>query len=332
MVELKRWPLALNQPGYTYPAEHLRAQHHDETSGGNGVGSPTALKVQAQPAPDGTVNIVPGGATIKLTYAGAEGQSYHAWEPSPATLTVPPTGSSPGGRHDLVFLRAYDPQYADYPPGAPQRELTAEEAAEYDFLAFEVLQGASATENLDFPHVKLAHIRRGPNQTIVRPQDIHDLRELAAPKTLVVPLVKNIAYDTHTAGRTGNYNTLAEFQVDVPDWATTAVVDGTLAGCFVEHPNGGVTGNFDFDGLGSFVGGSQGDFQQTGWGAAGSVAYERIDFHAGGQVRIDPERRGTAQRVRLRVRIPTTAPVGSEAGTEPQSLAKLNVTFQQGVL
>lgn len=331
MVDLKRWPLGLNQPGYTYPAEHLRAQHHDETSGGNGVGSPTALKVQAQPAPDGTVNIVPGGATIKLTYAGADGQSYHVWEPSPTTLMVPPTGSSPGGRHDLVILRTYDTQYADYPPGAPQRELTAEEAAEYDFQEFQVLQGVSASENLVFPHTRLAHIRRGPNQTIVRPEDIHDLRELASPKTQVVPLVKNVGSDTHTAGRTGNYNTLAEFSVDVPEWATTAVVDGTLAGCFVRHPNGGVTGNFDFDGLGSFVG-AAGGFQQTGWGAAGSVSYERIDFHAGGMVEIDPERRGTTQRVRLRVRIPTTAPVGSEAGTEPQSLAKLNVTFQQGVL
>lgn len=332
MTEIVEWPLGLNQPGFKYPAEYFRAEHHDATGGGNGVGDPHALKVSAQPAPDGTIHVAPGGATLKSVYPGQEGQSYFTPFFRPKTILVPPTGSSSGGRTDLVVVEVCDPQWGQHWDYSGTYPYPREVAETLDFQRVRVLTGHDRTSTLDFPHALLAEISRPANTTIVTNSHITDLRELANPKTLVVPLVKNIGHDTHTAGRTGNYNTLAEFSVDVPDWATTTVVDGVLAGAFVRHPNGGVTGNFDFDGLGSFVGGSRGDWQQTGWSAPGSVAWERLDFHAGGEVLIDPERRGTTQRVRLRVRIPTSAPAGSEAGTEPQSLAKLNVTFQQGVL
>jgi len=331
MADLKNWPWALNQLGYDYPAEIVRSQHYSATSGGNGVSSPTAMKVEAQTAPDGTVRIRPGGSDVVSTYPGQEEQTYYSPEFQSKTLTVSPTGSSSGGRTDLIVRRVLDPDHEAHPEHSG--EMTEEAAQDLDFQWYELIQGATASTKLSYPHVKLAEIRRPANTTIVNSSHIVDLRVLSDPKTLVVPMVKNIgADDTHTAGRTGNYNTLAEFSVDVPDFATTAVVDGTLAGCFVRHPNGGVTGNFDFDGLGSYVGGSQGDWQQTGWSAPGSVAWERLDFHAGGEVEVEPARRGTTQRVRLRVRIPTTAPDGTQAGTENQSLAKLTITFKQGVL
>lgn len=334
MSAVNGFPLMLNQEvplGYGYPAEAFRAEHYAATSGGNGVGSPTALKVHAQPAPDGTIRTNPGGATLKSTYAGQDEQSYHTYF-GPRTVSVSPTGSSAGGRTDLVVVQLCDPEHDNHWSYDGEYPIPADVAKDMEFQRIHVLEGRDRTAHLDFPHALLAEINRPPNTTIVEPSHITDLRMLANPKTLMVPLVKNIgSADTHVAGRTGNYNTLAEFQVDVPEWATTAVVDATLAGCFTRHPNGGVVGNFDFSGLGSAAGG-EGGFTQTGWGAAGSVAYERIDFHAGGEVLIDPERRGTNQRINLRVRIPTSAPAGSEAGTEPQSLAKLNVTFQQGVL
>lgn len=332
MAATPQYAWAMNQAGVKLPAEILRGQHYDATSGGTGVGSPRALKVLPQAAPDSTVMILPGGGTAVSTYAGHENQSYQATNFKPQTLEIPPTGSSSGGRTDLLIQRFLDPNMEPHPDHTGDYPIPAEIAKDLWYWRFECKPGMDRTAKLNYPHVKLSELNRPANTAIVNDSHITDLRELANPHQKVVPLIMNIGSATHTAGRTGNYNTLAEFHVDVPEWATTAVVDGTLAGCFVKHPNGGVTGNFDFDGLGSFVGGSQGDFQQTGWGASGSVAYERIDFHAGGEVVIDPERRGTTQRVRLRVRIPTTAPVESEAGTESQSLVKLNVTFKQGVL
>ena len=221
MADLKRWPMALNQPGYEYPAELFRAEHHDATSGGNGVGAPTALKVTAQAAADGTVSILPGGATIKSTYAGADGQSYHARNFQPFTLEVPPTGSASGGRHDLVILRVCDPQY-DTHPDHGGGEISAEEAANYDFWWFELLQNRAASTAFDFPHVKLAQIRRGPNQTIVTSDDIVDLRELANPKNYLHMRANNLnmadAQSLHTGSKV--WPEQATHTMHIPEWAT----------------------------------------------------------------------------------------------------------------
>src|SRR5690625_686801 len=117
MPSVNGFPLVLNQEvplGYGYPAEAFRAEHYDATSGGNGVGSPTALKVQAQPAPDGTIRTNPGGATLRSTYAGHIGQSYHTYFGGSRTLPVSPTGSSAGGRTDLVVVQLCDPEHDEH--------------------------------------------------------------------------------------------------------------------------------------------------------------------------------------------------------------------------
>lgn len=226
MADLKRWPWALNQPGYEYPAEYLRAQHFDATSGGNGVGSPTACKVVAQTAADGTVSILPGGATARSTYAGAEGQSYHMHVFAPIVVEVPQTGSASGGRNDLLVLRVSDPQYGDYPPGAPRRELTAEEAAEYDFWYPHLIQGTSAGVQLEYPHVKLAHIRRGPNATIVTSDDIRDLRELAVSKQRRFYAARNLNIGQEEGAHTNTsvWPRGATQTVEIPDFATRVVI------------------------------------------------------------------------------------------------------------
>lgn len=253
MADLKRWPLALNQPGYDYPAELFRAQYYGSTAGGNGVGDPGALKVLAQPAPDGTVSIVPGGAYVRSTYAGAQGQSYYAHNFQPYTLDIPPTGSASGGRHDLLILRVCDPQY-DQHPDHPGGEISAEEAAGYDFWWFELHQGRSATTDFDFPHVKLAHIRRPANTTIVSPEHIVDLRELAKPQ--IQPHVRgnNLTSDDEQSLHSGTtvWPTDATHTARIPEWSTRVQVlanwstirtQGTspvlgLVRVFLIHPDG----------------------------------------------------------------------------------------------
>lgn len=253
-MTVKNWPLALNQPGYDYPAELFRAQYFGASAGGTGVADPGALKVVAQPAPDGTVGILPGGAYVRSTYAGVNGQSYYAHNFQPFTLTVPPTGSSPNGRHDLVVLRVCDPQY-DKHPDHPGGKITAEEAAEYDFWWFELFQNRSATTSFDFPFVPVAHIRRGPNQTIVRPEDIRDLRELANPQIKPHVRANNMnrgdSQSLHTGSRIWPEN--ATHTVAVPEHATHVqaianwsnvrmdVVDEeayALVRTFLVHPDG----------------------------------------------------------------------------------------------
>lgn len=322
MADLKRWPWALNQPGHDYPAENLRAQHFDATSGGNGVGSPTACKVVAQPAADGTVSILPGGATARSTYAGAEGQSYHMHVFSPIVVEVPPTGSASGGRHDLLVLRVSDPQYGDYPPGAPRRELTAEEAAGYDFWYPHLIQGTSANQQLDYPHVKLAHIRRGPNQTIVTDNDIHDLRVLAKGKS---ERFIDFSHPSRTEDLVlgGSYFTAGTISVPVPEWATVAKVKADMSGIPVLR--GWAASRFN----GRFP--SFANLEST---VMRGHAYDLT--HAGTMsgftartVTIPPSRRGTVQDFEFRIQwhdALDNALVRVDGGT---SLA-LDVTFEQG--
>lgn len=252
-MTVRKWPLALNQPGYDYPAEGFRAQHFGASAGGNGVVDPGALKVVAQPAPDGTVSILPGGAYVRSTYAGALGQSYYVSSFEPEVLTIPPTGSASGGRHDLLILRVCDPQY-DQHPDHPGGEISEEEAADYDFWWFEIHQGRSANTTFDFPHVKLAHIRRGPNQTIVRPADIIDLRELANPQRDVHMRGNNMVSDDTQSLHTGStvWPTDATHTYKIPEFATkfTVLVNwnniryahtADIAGIvrlFIVHPDG----------------------------------------------------------------------------------------------
>lgn len=186
MADITNWPWALNQAlpeGYGYPAEALRAQHYAATSGGTGVDSPTALKVVASDAPDGQFHVLPGGGTAKSTYAGQNNQSYQGSFFRRESYDLAPTGSSSSGRHDLIVQRFIDPDHEDVPGYDGEYPIPPDVAVDMQFFWIEVLQGRSATTELPYPHVKLAHIRREPNTTIVRPEDIIDLRQLAAPKT-----------------------------------------------------------------------------------------------------------------------------------------------------
>src|SRR5690625_2698188 len=135
MPSVNGFPLVLNQEvplGHGYAAEAFRAEHYDATSGGNGVGSPTALKVQAQSAPDGTIRTNPGGATLRSTYAGHIGQSYHTYF-GPRTVPVSPTGSASGGRTDLVVVQLCDPEHDNHWSYSGEYPIPAETAVTLDF-------------------------------------------------------------------------------------------------------------------------------------------------------------------------------------------------------
>lgn len=257
MTDLSFFPWALNQEvpeGYGYPAEALRAQHYAATSGGTGIDTPSALKVQAQPAPDGTVQVLPGGATSVSTYDGQENQSYHAFYGAPQTVTIPPTGSSSGGRHDLVIQRFIDPDHEQIPGYEGEYPIPAEAAKDMRFFWIDVLQGRSATTELSYPHAKLAHIRRGPNRTTVEPDDIIDLRELANPQTKPHIRGNNLVSDDTQSLHTGStvWPTDATHTVRVPEFATKFTALGNwsnirtqsstlvrgLVRIFLIHPDG----------------------------------------------------------------------------------------------
>lgn len=329
MAELRKWPMALNQPGYDYPAELFRAQYYGSTSGGNGVSDPGALKVTAQPAPDGTVSIVPGGAYARSTYAGASGQSYYTHNFQPFTLTIPPTGSASDGRHDLVILRVCDPQY-DQHPDHPGGEISEEEAANYDFWWFEIHQGRAVRTAFDFPHVKLAHIRRGANQTIVRPQDIYDLRELANPKTAVHPHALNMPAGTNQSVHTGStvWPTLSTHTAHIPEFATQAKVIAGWNQLHAHREAGSAAPAHGNARIGLSLGGETIYTQQTHWNTTGDQNFERFGIALADTVSIPEHFRGEDVTVQF---FATKYP-GPNAYVDSNSSTSLTLFFEQGVV
>src|SRR5699024_337921 len=186
-----------------------------------------SMRVTAQPAPDGTVQIGTGGATLRSNYVGQANQSYQVMNFTPQTLTVPPTGSASAGRHDLLIARVIDPDHEDHPDFEGGGAIPEETAPTLDYWRYELHQGRDSRATFPYPHVKLAHIRRGPNQTIVRPQDIHDLRKLAAPKTWLhmrsANLYRSETQSLHTDSTV--WPTTATHSVDITEWAEDVQID-----------------------------------------------------------------------------------------------------------
>jgi hypothetical protein len=228
MSAVNGFPLMLNQEvplGYGYPAEAFRAEHYAATSGGNGVGSPTALKVSAQPAPDGTIRTNPGGATLKSTYAGQDEQSYHTYF-GPRTVEVSPTGSSAGGRTDLVVVQLCDPEHDNHWSYDGEYPIPADVAKDMEFQRIHVLEGRDRTASLDFPHALLAEISRPSNTTIVTDSHITDLRKLANPKSDRFYAARNLNIGEEQGANTNHtvWPVAATQTVSIPDFATRVVI------------------------------------------------------------------------------------------------------------
>ena len=307
-MSTKKWPWPMNQPGQPYPAEILRAQHYAATSGGNGVSSPESFKVVAQSAPDGTVQVLPGGADVVSTYAGQSEQTYHARDFRPNTVEIAPTGSSSGGRHDLVVLRVCDPQFDDHPEAQrnEQGEITAEEAAKHDFWWIEVIQGRSATTPLPYPHVKLAHIRRPANTTIVTNDHIIDLRELSNPKNHLHMRSANLYMSEEQSLHTGGDGTTpfewprsATHYARIPEWAEKVQIAASWGTVRASSTSTGTARGVVHVYLIS-PDGREIRTQQSSWRYAGGERSDRFNIVLGDDINIPASFRGQECRVELR--------------------------------
>lgn len=294
-----RVPWMLNQPGLEYPAEMVRAQHYDATSGGNGVSTPDSMKVTAQPAPDGTVQIGMGGATLRSSYPGQVNQSYQVMNFVPQTLTVPPTGSASDGRHDLLIARVIDPDHEDHPDMVGP--IPAETAPTLDYWRYELHQGVGRRTQFDYPFVPIAHIRRGPNQTIVRPEDIHDLRKLAAPKTWLHMRAANLYMSEEEGLHTGSiiWPTTATHNVNIPEWAEEVQISASWGSVRASHLSSGRARGVAQIALIN----SSGDeiiTQYSAWQYSGGERRERFSIVLGDDLPLPESFRGDTVRVEMR--------------------------------
>lgn len=333
------WPWAVNLPvpeGHGYPAEMLRAQHYASTSGGNGVSSPAAMKVVPQAAPDGTVQLLPGGADIVSTYDGMHEQSYYSHVFQTRMLVVPPTGSASGGRTDLVIRRICDPDFEDHPDVPPEQkgDISPELAVTLDLDWYELLPGHDENASLPYPHVKLAKIVRPANTTIVNASHIVDLRELSNPQVKLHMRSANLYMSEEQSLHTGGDGTTpfvwpssATHYAQVPEWAEKVQIAASWGTIRASHISPGMARGVVHVYLINPEG-REIRTQQSSWRYAGGERNDRFNIVLGDDINIPKSFRGKPCRVELR----GVKRSGPNIYMDGDSTWTVQLFFEQGVV
>ncbi|MFJ2518647.1 hypothetical protein ACIOWF_06715 [Cellulosimicrobium cellulans] len=207
--------------GAQHSPEVARLLAYAASGGAEGVVEPGDLKVSPLAVPGAGVRVLPGGVLLRNTYPGGSLQSYVGRLPVQDTPAITATGSS-GGRSDLVVARVLDPQYEGGAPSDP---------TDFEYMRTAVVQGVPAGTRdvaglaLGYPAVPLARIDLPASTGTVTAGMITDLRKVARPRSQrVVRALNNADVHTLTAAALVQWPIGAAWQIDVPAWATHAVI------------------------------------------------------------------------------------------------------------
>lgn len=220
--------------GAEHSPEIARQATYDSTGGNEGISSPGALRVLAQPVPNGSVRVIAGGSLLLNRYPGGAGQTYAARNATQTTVNISPT-SSAGQRTDLIVMRILDPQYEGNPPADPNN---------FDYTRLVPIQGVPAgiqefkELNLAYPAIALAKVTLPPSTATVTQAMITDLRKVAQPKRDTFEMTRAlIGGDTglllgstvdYPVGEwfpnVGGQSNTGRYDVKIPDWAVKMTI------------------------------------------------------------------------------------------------------------
>ncbi len=200
--------------GSRVPASMARRATHALSGGANGVVEPGDLKVLALDVPGSAVQIMPGSALASSGYPQAGNQTWalaNDASDGDAILAVPATGSGAAATR-YVIARVDDPEFGGQEPADP---LDA---------TYSRPELVSSLAGLNFPHVALARIDQPASTATITQAMIADLRRMVRPRVERVFRARNITSTDGVMGLTqsswGNWPTVANWQVEVPAWAT----------------------------------------------------------------------------------------------------------------
>lgn len=220
--------------GAEHSPEIARLLAYAATSGMEGVINPGDLKVVALATPGAGVNVLTGAALILNRSAGGSQQTYVARLPVQDTATVSGTGSG-SGRIDIVFARVEDPFVAGSPfqtpadvesgpyirthvaSNAPLSAIASPKAAA-DYLA-SIGETGLALAGINIP-------ANSPTPAVTNGTMIVDLRRVAQPRKERVqrnsgqPPVNQF----NTATAFARWITPASWDIEIPTWATQAII------------------------------------------------------------------------------------------------------------
>lgn len=229
--------------GAEHTPEAARRALYASTSGAEGVGGVSDLRVLPLSVPGQGVRVTVGSALIPSRYVGGGTQTYMGTVTSQETVDITPTGSGQT-RHDLIVMVIEDP----FAAGSTYSPPPTEEIPNAPYAHIRVISGVPANttrvQNIgayaNLTALTLARITLPPSTGTVQSGMITDLREVAQPRRSEVVFARpRIAADdtaqryltaTYASGGEffpGGGGSPNEFQVDIPRWATRMVIDAS---------------------------------------------------------------------------------------------------------
>ncbi|MEU1078521.1 MULTISPECIES: hypothetical protein [unclassified Streptomyces] len=271
--------------GATHSAQQFRMLVRDLSRGAEGVTNGTDLKVTALSTPGAGVQIGDGSGIVIGKDAAFQG-SYAVCNVGAATLGIAPGGAS--SRWDLVALRILDPEYAG----------SADPAVD-PIMFFDVFPDVGPTAT-DIPPgytaIPLARVQIPPSTSTITAGLITDLRKVANPRRERAMYVESPATPSgEISGSSGTYSyfsTAAGWNIDVPSWASKAIIRCDVGGLRYSTAN--------FNGYFGATLGSSLTVQQTILDDNGGTGVRRSTALAADTLTIPDSYRGTTQLLRMR--------------------------------
>ena len=246
--------------GAQHSPEVARLLAYATSGGAEGVVEPGDLKVAPLAVPGGSVRVLPGACLLRNRYAGGGQQSYVGRLPVQDTVPITATGSA-SGRSDLVVARVLDPQYEGSAPTDPTT---------FDYVRTAVIEGVAASviasaqaaraycRTLPYPAIPLGGITLPASTGTVTAAMTRDLRSVAMPRERrgqhmsFPPADSNMPTASYSSWPAG-----IGTQIEVPEWASTALVLAHISGVEVTGTGRTVAGLRTYLGPGQQPAGAQ---------------------------------------------------------------------------
>lgn len=274
-----------------------RLFYRSATRNNEGIVEIGDLLVKALTVPDSAVTVGDGAAVARGKEILWQG-SYWAYNLGSEQVPINPTGAST--RRDLVWLRIEDPTFS----GSPWSHDPAVDTC----MSFVVTEGVSAgttTIPTGYTGIPLALITIPPNTSAITSGMITDLRFMADPRTKTEMFTVQGIWDpgTDSVGNTINYEQFpngAEWEVDIPTWASQAVVSFSLGGLQYRKTGGNGSGsNFDARGVLRAKLGNQATSDTHYWVNDDTSEWTRVTYTGGDTISLPVSLRGTTQTLEV---------------------------------
>src|ERR1044072_3838769 len=204
-----------------HSAEVVRLMAYAATGAGEGVIGPLDCKVVASSIPNGQVHINSGGIVALNRFPGGGQQSYIIRNVGDEVVALDPQGSS-GVRYDLVAVIVEDPEYAGQP--APADPATGPYVRTAVYKNVGPTASTLAEVDPDQPGYVLARVKFDASDGTVNPSDITDLREMVNPRSQSFTQTRQNTVIRTLTQTPQLFPPEAEWDLDIPTWATSAVV------------------------------------------------------------------------------------------------------------